>query len=97
MTANTADDRARNRRRPFSFSMRDPAPVEFNRKERILKSGPNFRQDRVLARHNLVAALTDLDPDDLLDPSVLETLAPSAVKVSLADGEQKSQDMRIGG
>src|SRR6185436_718387 len=45
----------------------------------------------------LIAALIDLDPDDLLDPSVLDTLAPSAVKVSLADGEQKTQDMRIGG
>jgi uncharacterized protein (DUF2141 family) len=45
----------------------------------------------------LIAALTDLDPEDLLDPAMLETLAPSAVKVTLADGEQKTQDMKIGG
>jgi hypothetical protein len=45
----------------------------------------------------LIATLTDLDPDDLLDRSILETLAPSAVKVSLGDGQQKTQDMRIGG
>lgn len=44
----------------------------------------------------LVAALTDLDPDDLLDPAILETLTPSSVKVTLADGEQKTQDLRIG-
>jgi len=45
----------------------------------------------------LVVALTDLDPDDLSDQKVLESLAPSAVKVTLADGEQKTQDLRIGG
>jgi hypothetical protein len=45
----------------------------------------------------LVAALTDLDPDDLLDAATLEALAPSAIKVTLADGEQKTQDMRMGG
>jgi hypothetical protein len=45
----------------------------------------------------LVAALVDLDPDDLLDAAILESLAPSAVKTSLGDGEQKTQDLRMGG
>jgi uncharacterized protein (DUF2141 family) len=45
----------------------------------------------------LVAALSDLDPEDLLDAAILETLVPSAVRVSLRDGEQRSQDLKIGG
>jgi len=45
----------------------------------------------------LVAALTDLDPDELRDAAFLETLLAASVKVSLGDGEQKVQDLRIGG
>jgi hypothetical protein len=45
----------------------------------------------------LVAALTDLDPDDLRDVAFLENLLAAAVKVTLSDGEQKIQDLRIGG
>jgi len=45
----------------------------------------------------LVAALTDLDPDDLLDPGFLAAIAPLAVTVTLADGEAKIQDLKMGG
>jgi len=45
----------------------------------------------------LVAALTDLDPDELRDAAFLETLLAASVKVTLGDGEQKVQDLRIGG
>lgn len=45
----------------------------------------------------LVAALTDLAPDELSDASLLEQLVPNAVKVSVNDGENKTQDLRIGG
>ena len=44
----------------------------------------------------LIAALTDVDEADLLDTSFLEALAPAAVRVALADGEDKRQDLRIG-
>ena len=44
----------------------------------------------------LIAALTDVDEADLLDPSFLEALAPAAVRVALADGDNKRQDLRIG-
>jgi uncharacterized protein (DUF2141 family) len=44
-----------------------------------------------------VAALTDVDPDEIGDPAFLDALVPSAVRVSLKDGEQKTQDLRIGG
>ncbi len=45
----------------------------------------------------LIAALTDFEKDDLLDPAFFEKLVPAAVKVTLGEGEQKTQDLRIGG
>lgn len=45
----------------------------------------------------LVAALTDLAPDELSDPTLLEQLVSNAVKVTVNDGEDKTQDLRIGG
>jgi hypothetical protein len=44
-----------------------------------------------------VVALTDLGPDELADPAFLEQLVPSALKVTVSDGENKIQDLRIGG
>jgi hypothetical protein len=43
----------------------------------------------------LIAALRDLDPIDLWDPAFLEQIAPSAVKVTVREGETKVQDLRI--
>jgi hypothetical protein len=43
----------------------------------------------------VIAALSDLDPIDLMDPSFLENIAPAGVKVAVADGEKKVQDLRI--
>jgi hypothetical protein len=44
-----------------------------------------------------VAALTDLEPGEWNDPTLLERAVPTAVKVSLRDGETTRQDFRIGG
>lgn len=44
-----------------------------------------------------IAALTDVTPDDLADATFLAQVAPNAVKVTLADGEKKTQDLRIAG
>ena len=43
----------------------------------------------------LLAALTDLDPAAWLDPAFLEQVAPSAVKVTLGEGQRLAQDLRI--
>ena len=43
----------------------------------------------------LLAALTDLDPNDWQDASFLEQVAPAAVKVTIREGEKKVQDLRI--
>jgi len=44
-----------------------------------------------------VVALTDVMPDELSDPTFLAQLVPSALRVTLAPGEQRTQDLRIGG
>jgi hypothetical protein len=43
----------------------------------------------------IIAALTDLDPIDLMDAAFLEQIAPTGAKVTVAEGEKKVQDLRI--
>jgi hypothetical protein len=42
-----------------------------------------------------LAALTDLAPANLQDPSFLDEMAKAAVRVDLADGQVLVQDLRI--
>jgi hypothetical protein len=44
----------------------------------------------------LVAALTDLDADDLRDVNYLSQLVAAGIKVSLKEGEETRQDLRLG-
>jgi hypothetical protein len=45
-----------------------------------------------------MAALTDLEQrDEWFDPALLRQLIPAAVKVTLVDGQRKTQDIRIAG
>jgi hypothetical protein len=43
----------------------------------------------------LIAALTDLEPSDLIDVDFMERLIPAALPVHLNDGEKKTQDLRL--
>ena len=43
----------------------------------------------------LMAALMDLEPADLNDPKFLEAMLGASLKISIADGEKKIQDLRI--
>ena len=43
-----------------------------------------------------IAAAENIDPADLADPAVLSQLLASAYKVTLAEGERKTQDLRVG-
>jgi hypothetical protein len=45
----------------------------------------------------LLVAMTDVEPDEWSDPSFLQRIAGSALKMSIAEGEQKVQDFKIGG
>jgi uncharacterized protein (DUF2141 family) len=43
----------------------------------------------------LLAAMTDVDPIDLADPEFLAQLVPAAVKVTVVEGEARTQPLRI--
>lgn len=43
-----------------------------------------------------VSALTELDPNDLYDPTFLEELMATSFKLTLAEGEKKVQDLKLG-
>lgn len=42
-----------------------------------------------------LAAVTDVDPRELASATFLESLIPSAITVTLAEGERKSQDVKV--
>jgi hypothetical protein len=45
----------------------------------------------------LMAALTDLEPDDIFDSTFFDAVAANAITVSLGEGQAQTQDLRIGG
>jgi hypothetical protein len=45
----------------------------------------------------LLAAVTDADSSDLNDPKFLEQVAAASVKITLAEGDHKRQDLRLAG
>jgi hypothetical protein len=49
------------------------------------------------AGNYLLAAVDDVEPGEWFDPAFLQRLAPSAIRLAIADGEQKTQDIRAGG
>jgi hypothetical protein len=49
------------------------------------------------AGNYLLAAVDDVEPGEWFDPAFLQRLAPSAIRLAIADGEQKAQDIRVGG
>jgi hypothetical protein len=44
----------------------------------------------------VLAAVTDMEPDAWRDSDFLRSLVASGVQVTIAEGEQKTQDLRIG-
>jgi hypothetical protein len=45
----------------------------------------------------LLATMEDLELGEQFDPALLQRLVPSAIKISIAEGEKKVQDVRAGG
>jgi hypothetical protein len=44
-----------------------------------------------------LAALTDVNMNELYEPSFLDSIVAASLKVTLADGEKKSQDLKLAG
>jgi hypothetical protein len=44
----------------------------------------------------VLAAVTDMEPDAWRDPAFLRSLVDGGVRVTIGEGEQKTQDLRIG-
>jgi hypothetical protein len=44
----------------------------------------------------LLAAVLDIDQDDWNDPAFLDQLVPASIKITIGEGEKKTQDLRIG-
>ena len=67
---------------------------------RIMSARPatdgTFTLEGLPAGDYAIAAVEDLDDADLGDPDFLARLLAGSVKVTLADGERKKQDLRIG-
>ena len=45
----------------------------------------------------LVAAVIDVEPGEWIDPAFLQRLTPASLPVTLAEGEQKVQDLKLAG
>ncbi|MFI5177766.1 MAG: carboxypeptidase-like regulatory domain-containing protein [Vicinamibacterales bacterium] len=56
-----------------------------------------FRIVGLPAGEYYMVTLTDLDQADLSDPAFLEQLAAASFKITLADGEKKTQDLKLSG
>ena len=48
------------------------------------------------AREYLIAAVEDLEPGEWFDPVFLQALVDSSITITLAEGEQKTQDLTLG-
>jgi protocatechuate 3,4-dioxygenase beta subunit len=62
---------------------------------RALENG-TYTIDALPVGEYYLCALTELDPMLINEPIYLEQLVPSAVKLTLAEGEKKKQDLQVG-
>ena len=60
-------------------------------------SDGKFRITGLPAGEYFLGAVTDLEPGDWQDPAFLEQLSAAAIKVTIAEGEKKVQDIKIAG
>jgi hypothetical protein len=63
---------------------------------RVASDG-TFRFAGIAPGDYYLSALTDIDPRQLGDPALLDQLAAAAARVTVAEGERKVQNLRIGG
>ena len=56
-----------------------------------------FRFTNLLAGEYFLAALSDFEPQDVFKPEFLDQVAAAAMKITVAEGEKKVQDIKIAG
>ena len=56
-----------------------------------------FRFTNLLPGEYFLAALSDFEPQDVYKPEFLEQVAAAAMKITVAEGEKKVQDIKIAG
>lgn len=56
-----------------------------------------YQFNSIIPGDYLLAVLTELEPNDQFDPAFLDQLVPSAIKITLAEGDKKVQNLRIAG
>jgi len=85
---------------PIVVFATDPA-AWFTGSRRIVEahvaSDGQFTIQGLPAGEYYIAALTDVNATELSDPAFLEAVVPSALRLTLADGEQKVQDLKLAG
>ena len=73
----------------------------YGQSRRILTARPGrdgaFTFPRVPPGDYALAAVDDVEPGEWYDPSFLQRLLPSAIKLTIAEGEKKVQDLKSGG
>ena len=42
-----------------------------------------------------MTAVTDIEPGEWFDPTLLDNLSRSAIALTIGDGEKKTQDLRL--
>lgn len=57
----------------------------------------SFRFINLLPGEYFLGVMTEVDPKQAGDPALLEQLAQHAIRVAIAPGEKKTQDIRIAG
>ena len=60
-------------------------------------SDGSFQFKNVPPGEYYMAALEDLEPGEWFDPALLQRVMSSAIKITIADGEKKVQDLKSGG
>jgi protocatechuate 3,4-dioxygenase beta subunit len=60
-------------------------------------SDGKFKAAGLPAGEYYLAAVTDLDPQDWGDPAYMEQVAAGALKITIAEGEKKTQDLKVKG
>lgn len=71
-------------------SRRMPQPI-------LPSNDGRFRATNLPAGEYFLAAVTDLDQQDWGDPAFMEQAVAGAIKITLAGGERKTQDLRVAG